>query len=74
MSYHLCAGPERNQEFRMSEHDLSKIKPARTSTDRAARREDRARRIRRRDAVYANELRYALAEAGTLRHYVRTSA
>jgi len=58
----------------MSHAHPSKIGTTRTiTTDRATRREDRARRIRRRDAVWNNELRAALAEAGTLRHYERAA-
>lgn len=59
----------------MSHAEPSKIGTTRTiTTDRAARREDRALRNRRRDAVYSNELRFALAEAGALRRFERVLA
>jgi hypothetical protein len=45
-----------------------------TTTDRAARREDRRKRNIRRRAVETNELRFALHEAGTLRHFERAAA
>lgn len=58
----------------MSHAEPSKIGTTRTiTTDRAARREDRARRNRRRKAVETNELRFALAEFSTLRHFVRAA-
>lgn len=58
----------------MSHPNPSKIGTTRTiTTDRAARREDRRRRNIRRDAVYGNELRYALNEARTLRHFERAA-
>jgi hypothetical protein len=43
------------------------------TTDRAARREDRRKRNIRRRAVEVNELRFALHEAGTLRHFERAA-
>jgi hypothetical protein len=59
----------------MSHAEPSKIGTTRTiTTDRAARREDRARRNRRRDAIYGNELRFALDEAKSLRHFKRLLA
>lgn len=45
-----------------------------TTTDRAARREDRRKRNIRRRAVETNELRFALHEAGTLRQFKRILA
>ena len=56
----------------MSHPEPSKIGTTRTiTTDRAARREDRANRNRRRRAVEVNELRFAMTEARTLRHFER---
>lgn len=59
----------------MSHAEPSKIGTTRTiTTDRRARREDRRKRIIRRDAVYSNELRFALDEARTLRQFKRILA
>lgn len=59
----------------MSHAEPSKIGTTRTiTTDRAARREDRTLLNRRRDAVYGNELRFALDEARTLRQFKRLLA
>lgn len=58
----------------MSHAEPSKIGATRTiTTDRRARREDRAQRNRRRRAVENNELRFALGELATLRHYERAN-
>ena len=59
----------------MSHPQPSKIGTTRTiTTDRAARREDLRKRLIRRDAAWNNDLRYALAEASTLRHFERVLA
>lgn len=59
----------------MSHAEPSKIGTTRTiSTDRSARREDRRKRLILRKAVETNDLRFALHEAGTLRHFERASA
>ncbi|GGM52849.1 hypothetical protein ACFFX1_55305 [Dactylosporangium sucinum] len=59
----------------MSHAQPSKIGATRTiTTDARARREDRRRRLIRRDAAYANHLRDALAEAKSLRHFRRILA
>ncbi len=59
----------------MSHAEPSKIGTTRTiTTDRAARREDRASRNRKRRAVETNELRFALDEARTLRQFKRILA
>ena len=59
----------------MSHAEPSKIGTTRTiTTDRAARRSDRRKLNIRRDAVYGNELRFALDEARTLRQFKRILA
>lgn len=59
----------------MSHPQPSKIGATRTiTTDRRARREDRRKRLIRRDAVYTNELRFAMAEARELIHFGRALA
>jgi hypothetical protein len=58
----------------MSHPQPSKIGSTRTTTtDRRARREDRRKRNILRKAVEVNELRYALHEVATLRHFERAA-
>lgn len=54
--------------------DTRRVQRHPITTDRAACREDRAQRLRRRDAVEGNELRFALNEARSLRHFRRILA
>lgn len=55
----------------MSRINRTKPTASVSSTDRRARREARKQRIIRRDAVYGNELKFALDEARTLRQFKR---